>query len=199
MQETAAPARHEKTRTASHAGFGQQPRQKADYEASTSGIPPGGRSSGSCSLRPSSARCKRPMKSLLNTPPRVRNSRSASRRPGLSRLAHLRDQFVFFRRWTYRFLSAGSPGWILFWIPSRPAIIRAENTQVRVGQRIRGSGFDAASLVGSHVWDADRSGAVLGRVSQLHRRFVRNQTLVGVGAGLVMAFSALACLMMPPM
>src|SRR5205085_470194 len=28
---------------------------------------------------------------------------------------------------SYRFLSAGSPGWILFWTPSRPAISIAAN------------------------------------------------------------------------
>src|SRR6187455_2327365 len=30
---------------------------------------------------------------------------------------------------SYRSLSAGSPGWILFWMPSRPAIIIAENAR----------------------------------------------------------------------
>src|ERR1700733_5069668 len=67
------------------------------------------------------------MKSSENTPPRVRNSRSlSSDSNACSRLEQTEGILVSSSGGkSYRFLSAGSPGWILFWIPSRPAIIIA--------------------------------------------------------------------------
>src|SRR5580700_8838236 len=54
---------------------------------------------------------------------------------------------------SYRSLSAGSPGWILFWIPSRPAIIMAANAKygfaVESGKRTsmrRALGFDTQGI-----------------------------------------------------
>src|SRR3569832_1196491 len=65
--------------------------------------------------------------SLVNTPPRVRNSRSLS--SSSSAISRLWQTFGIFASSSggrsYRSLSDGSPGWILFWMPSRPAIISA--------------------------------------------------------------------------
>src|SRR6476660_7415186 len=64
------------------------------------------------------------MKSLLNTSPLSRKLWSASRHSSACRkLPHTvgtSDSSSGSR--SYRFLSIGSPGWILFWTPSRPAI-----------------------------------------------------------------------------
>src|SRR5690606_11242061 len=49
-------------------------------------------------------------------------------------------------------------------------------------RRVREARFDAAGFRARYVRDADRGGAVAGRVGQHDRRFeARNQTLVGVG------------------
>ena len=59
---------------------------------------------------------------------------------------------------------------------------QCRKAQVRVHQRIREARLHTAALGVGHVGDADRSGAILGRVSQFHRRLeVRNQALVAVG------------------
>ena len=80
---------------------------------------------------------------------------------------------------SYRSLSIGSPGWILFWTPSRPAISSAAKREVRVRRRIREAHLDAAALRVGHVRNADRRRAVARRVGQLDRRFeARHQALV---------------------
>src|SRR6516225_11541018 len=69
--------------------------------------------------------------SSLNTPPLVRNPRSLSRAVSASS----RDaqgcgmSLASSGERSYRFLSIGSPGLILFWTPSRPAIIIAVNAR----------------------------------------------------------------------
>src|SRR6187455_1992133 len=69
--------------------------------------------------------------SLEKTPPRVRNSRSLSRYSSAwSSDEHTVGIFASSSGGrSYRFLSTGSPGWILFCTPSRPAISIAENAR----------------------------------------------------------------------
>src|SRR5262245_27654476 len=71
------------------------------------------------------------MKSLLNTSPFSRNEWSAF---SDSRASRRLPQTVGTLESSsggrsYRFLSIGSPGWILFWMPSRPAISIAEKAR----------------------------------------------------------------------
>src|SRR5665647_1958437 len=76
-----------------------------------------------------------------NTPPRVRNSWSFSRcSSAISSEEHTFGTFFACDGGrSYRFLSMGSPGWILFCTPSRPAIIIAAKARyglaVGSGQR----------------------------------------------------------------
>src|SRR5271169_819536 len=66
-----------------------------------------------------------------NTPPRVRNSWSLSRcSSAISSDEHTFGTFFACDGGrSYRFLSTGSPGWILFCTPSRPAISIAEKAR----------------------------------------------------------------------
>src|ERR1700709_678854 len=66
---------------------------------------------------------------MLNTPPSNRKSWSAARAPNASRkLPHtVGMSFSSSGGKSYRSLSIGSPGWILFLMPSSAAMVIAEN------------------------------------------------------------------------
>src|SRR6476661_1963494 len=101
---------------------------------------------------------------------------------------------------SYRFLSIGSPGWILFWTPSRPAISIAAKPryglQVGSGKRTsmrRPFGLDT---YGMRI-DAERLRAEYARLIGASKP--GTSRLYEFVPGLVIAFRAFACLMMPPM
>src|SRR5436190_20462292 len=100
---------------------------------------------------------------------------------------------------SYRFLSMGSPGWILFCTPSRPADIIAVNARYgfAVGSGKRTSIRRAFGLVtrGTRT-AADRFRAEYARLMGASKP--GTSRLYEFVPGLVMAFSAFACLMMPP-
>ena len=97
-------------------------------------------------------------------------------------------------------LSIGSPGWILFCTPSSPAISIAVNARygfaVGSGKRTstrRAFGLDTYGIRQA----AERLRAEYARLIGASKP--GTSRLYELVPGLVMAFSALACLMMPPM
>src|SRR3954468_7912704 len=137
-----------------------------------------------------------------NTPPLVRNSRSLLRWS----IAMSSDEHTFwiFFAWaggrSYRFLSTGSPGWILFCTPSRPAISMAAKARYgfAVGSGKRTSTRRALALLTYGMRHAaERLRAEYARLIGASKPGTRR--LYELVPGLVMALSALACLMMPPM
>ena len=97
-------------------------------------------------------------------------------------------------------MSIGSPGWILFCTPSRPAISIAENARygfaVGSGKRTsmrRPFGFDT---YGTRI-AAERLRAEYARLIGASKP--GTSRLYEFVPGFVIAFSAFACLMMPPM
>src|SRR3954453_505758 len=100
----------------------------------------------------------------------------------------------------YRSFVAASPGWILFCTPSRPAISIAAKPRygLHVGSGKRTSmrrplGLDT---YGMRI-DAERLRAEYARLIGASKPGTRR--LYEFVPGLVIAFSAFACLMMPPM
>src|SRR4030095_2774980 len=98
------------------------------------------------------------------------------------------------------FLSTGSPGWILFCTPSRPAISIAANARygLAVGSGKRTStrrDFGLATYGMRHA--AERLRAEYGRL--IGASNPGTSRLYEFVPGLVIALSAFACLMTPPM
>src|SRR5947209_1648459 len=139
---------------------------------------------------------------LLNTPPRVRNSRSLSKYSSAwSSEEHTVGIFASSSggRW-YRSFDAASPGWILFCTPSRPAINSAEKHRYGLdegsGKRVsmrRPFGFGTCGMRIEAERLRDEYASFTGASKPGTRR------LYELVPGLVIAFSARACLMMPPM
>ena len=80
-------------------------------------------------------------------------------------------------------LSSGSPGSILFWMPSRPAIIIAANARygLHVGSGKRTSMRRVLRRRDARHRDADRRRAVAARVGEVDRRLeARHETAVAV-------------------
>src|SRR3954469_3208096 len=137
-----------------------------------------------------------------NTPPLVRNSRSLFRW-SIAMSSEEHTFWIFFAcagGRSYRFLSTGSPGWILFCTPSRPAISIAAKARYEfaVGSGKRTSTRRAFGLVTSGMRHAaerlrDEYARLIGASNPGTRR------LYELVPGLVIAFSAFACLMMLPM
>src|SRR5207344_988209 len=101
---------------------------------------------------------------------------------------------------SYRFLSIGSPGWILFWMPSSPAISSAANARygfaVGSGKRTsirRPFGFDTYGMRIA----AERLRAEYARLIGASNPGTKR--LYEFVPGFVIALSAFACLMIPPM
>src|SRR5215470_6351017 len=139
--------------------------------------------------------------SFENTPPRVRNSRPLSRYSSAcsSEEQTLGTFFASSGGRSYRFLSTGSPGWILFCTPSRPAIIMAENARygfvVGSGKRTsmrRALGLETYGMRTA----ADRLRAEYARLIGASKP--GTSRLYELVPGFVIAFSARASLMMPP-
>src|SRR5258705_12562807 len=137
-----------------------------------------------------------------NTPPLVRNSRSLF----IWSIAISSEEHTFCTFFacaggrSYRFLSTGSPGWILFCTPSSPAISIAENARyglvVGSGKRTstrRAFGFDTYGMRQA----AERLRAEYARLIGASKP--GTSRLYELVPGLVMAFSAFACLITPPM
>src|SRR5512138_478738 len=98
------------------------------------------------------------------------------------------------------FLSSGSPGSILFCTPSRPAISSAANARYgfAVGSGKRTSTRRAFGLLTYGMrHEAERFFAEYARLIGASKPGTRR--LYELVPGLVIAFSALACLRMPPM
>src|SRR5215475_14196555 len=96
-------------------------------------------------------------------------------------------------------LSSGSPGWILFCTPSRPAISIAANARygLVVGSGNRTSTRRALSLATYGMRHAtERLRAEYARLIGASKPGTRR--LYELVPGFVIAFSALACLMTPP-
>src|SRR6476620_10458714 len=101
---------------------------------------------------------------------------------------------------SYRFLSIGSPGWILFCTPSSPAISIAENARygLHVGSGKRTSTRRAFGLLTYGMRHAaERLRAEYARLIGASKP--GTSRLYELVPGLVIAFSAFACLMTPPM
>src|SRR5262245_35217577 len=97
-------------------------------------------------------------------------------------------------------LSIGSPGWILFCTPSRPAISIAANARYgfAVGSGKRTSTRRAFGLETYGMrHEAERFFAEYARL--IGARNPGTSRLYELVPGLVIALSALACLMIPPM
>src|SRR4029079_6982818 len=101
---------------------------------------------------------------------------------------------------SYRSLSAGSPGWILVWMPTRPALIIAANAKYgfdeESGKRTsmrRALGFDTQGM----RIEAERLRAEYASITGASKPGTRR--LYELVPGFVKALIAFACLMMPPM
>src|SRR2546427_7600144 len=137
-----------------------------------------------------------------NTPPLVRKSRSLLRHSrAISSDEH--TCWIFFA-WaggrSYMFLSIGSPGWILFCTPSSPAISIAAKARygLAVGSGKRTSTRRPFGLLTYGIRHAaDRLRAEYARL--IGASNPGTSRLYEFVPGLVMALSAFACLMTPPM
>src|SRR3979411_337373 len=137
-----------------------------------------------------------------NTPPLVRNSRSLF----IWSIAISSEEHTFCTFFacaggrSYRFLSMGSPGWILFCTPSSPAISSAAKQRygLVVGSGNRTSTRRPLGLLTEGMRHAaerlrDEYARLIGASKPGTRR------LYEFVPGLVMAFNALVCLITPPM
>src|SRR5262249_30902485 len=98
-------------------------------------------------------------------------------------------------------LSSGSPGLILFWMPSRPAISMAENARygLQLGSGVRNSrrlAFGEFEPTGMRT-AAERFRAEYARLIGASKP--GTSRLYELVPGFVIALSALVCLIIPPM